>query len=65
MSNTTLTAILVLILAAIIIGIGPLLTIWALNTIFNTSIAYTFYTWAATLILQLSLKSLLNFRSTK
>lgn len=31
---------------AIIVG-GPLLTIWALNTLFSLSIAYNLATWAA------------------
>ncbi len=35
-----------------LILIGPLLTIWALNTLFPVlAIPYTFWTWAAALIL--------------
>jgi len=30
---------------------GPLATIWALNTIFNVGVAYSFKTWLATLVL--------------
>lgn len=46
-------AVLVIILALIVIAIGPLITIWALNTLFPAlAIAYTFETWLATLLLQ-------------
>ena len=39
------------LLVAIIV-LGPLFTIWALNTLFPVlSIPYTFETWAATIIL--------------
>lgn len=42
------------IMAAIIIG--PLLTIWALNTVFpSLSIPFTFWTWLAVAVLQLQL----------
>jgi hypothetical protein len=35
-----------------LIILGPLLTIWALNTLFPVlAIPYTFWTWAAALIL--------------
>jgi len=35
----------------IALTIGPLMIIWALNTLFGFVIAYTFKTWLATLIL--------------
>lgn len=39
-------------LIVVLITIGPLLTIWALNTLFPVlAIPYTFWTWAAALIL--------------
>jgi len=31
--------------------VGPLLTIWAINTLFGFGIAYTLKTWFATLIM--------------
>lgn len=41
----------ILILAALI-ALGPLLTIWALNTLFPTlAIPYSMETWAAVIIL--------------
>lgn len=38
--------VLVLALIALII-VGPLATIWSLNTLFNLDIAYNFWTWLA------------------
>jgi cyanate permease len=35
----------------ILVAIGPLLTIWSLNTLFGLSIAYTFWTWLAVVFL--------------
>jgi hypothetical protein len=34
-----------------IVVIGPLATLWALNTLFNLNIAYTFNTWLAAAII--------------
>jgi len=42
---------LILFLIAIIV-FAPLVTIWALNTVFGVGIAYTFWTWLGTLWLQ-------------
>jgi len=41
-----ITFIFLLILFAVVFS--PLISIWSLNTIFTTNIAYTFETWAAT-----------------
>lgn len=46
----TLALILVLI---VVIVFAPLLTIWSLNTLFGLGIAYTFWTWLATVWLQM------------
>ena len=47
--------LLVLLIIAITI-VGPLLTIWALNTVFpSLSIPFTFWTWLAVAVLQLQL----------
>jgi hypothetical protein len=32
---------------------GPLITIWAVNTLFGLGIAYTFWTWLAMLCIHL------------
>lgn len=42
-----ITGVLVFGTAAIIFG--PLITIWAVNTLFGASIAYSFVNWFATL----------------
>jgi cadmium resistance protein CadD (predicted permease) len=45
-------AILVIALLLFLIAIGPLCTIWALNTLFPVlNIAYTFETWCAVVVL--------------
>ncbi len=43
---------LAVIIILVILGVGPLLTIWSLNTLFALSIAYSFKTWVATALLQ-------------
>lgn len=53
--NTLLVGLLLLIVVLIIVG--PLLTIWALNTLFSLGIAYNFYTWLATVILATAIKT--------
>jgi hypothetical protein len=41
-------AIFLIIVAIFLIIVGPLITIWSLNTLFGLGIAYTFWTWLAT-----------------
>lgn len=48
--------IIILLVVAAIVG-GPLAIIWALNTLFSLSIAYTFWTWLAALILGAAIAS--------
>lgn len=43
--------LVVFVLAMIIFG--PFVTIWAVNTIFGTTIAFTFKTWLAAIWLQM------------
>jgi hypothetical protein len=57
MKNTT-TILAIVALVAFIIIIGPILTIWALNTLFPTlAIPYAIETWFAIVILGLAFKS--------
>ena len=42
----TKIAVFVLFLIVLVL-IGPLISIWALNTVFGLGIAYTFWTWLA------------------
>ena len=52
-NSIALTAAL-LVFAALIIFFGPLLTIWAVNTLFPVlAIPYTIETWFATILLGL------------
>ena len=48
-STKDITVIIsVLVLVALILGIGPILTIMSLNVLFNTGIAINFYSWLST-----------------
>ena len=40
-----------IVIIAVLIGVGPLLTIWSINALFGLGIAYTFKTWLGALIL--------------
>lgn len=50
-----MTARLLIGLIIALVAIGPLALIWALNTLFNAGIAYTFWTWLAALVLSMAL----------
>jgi hypothetical protein len=50
-----------LLLVAVLIVFVPLVVIWALNTLFALSIAYTFWTWLSVVILT----SVIQSRSVK
>ena len=41
----TLGIVGMIILLIVLIGVGPVLTIASLNTLFNLNIAYNFWTW--------------------
>lgn len=43
--------LLIILLAAILIVIGPILIIWSLNTLFGMGIPFTIWTWLAVVIL--------------
>ena len=34
-----------------VLGVGPMLTIWSMNTLFNLGVAYSIKTWIATYFL--------------
>jgi len=48
-------ALMILVLALIVIG--PLLTIWSLNTLFATGIEYNIKNWAAMVVLGMFLQA--------
>lgn len=39
--------VLLVLLIIVLIIVGPLITIWSLNTLFGLGIAYTIWTWLA------------------
>jgi hypothetical protein len=46
------TIVLMIMLLIVLIAIGPIVVIWALNTLFPIlAIQFTFYTWLAVVIL--------------
>ena len=48
---------LVILGIALLLILGPLATIWALNTLFPVlAIEYTFYTWLATILVGMFLR---------
>jgi hypothetical protein len=51
------------LLIVLIIAIGPLLTIWAFNTLFPVlAIPYTFWTWLAVIFLGVFIRSDINIK---
>lgn len=48
--------LLIVIIVALIV-IGPLLLIWALNTLFGLGIAYNLWTWLAAALLAAAVKT--------
>lgn len=55
--NQTGLAVLVLVLAAFFMVLGPIVVIWSLNTLFALAIPYTFKTWLATAFLTMVLSA--------
>lgn len=48
--------LLVLGLVVVLVVLGPLASVWALNTLFGLGIGYSFKTWAAALLLGIALR---------
>ena len=62
--NKIFTIVIAAVLVVILIAAGPLLTIWALNTLFPAlAIPYTVWTWLAALVLGVLVNP--NVRVTK
>jgi hypothetical protein len=66
MTKTTkdiITIVAVLAFAVLAVIFGPLLTLWALNTLFPVlAIPYNFYSWLAVVLLNLTLRSSVSFK---
>ena len=54
---TTGQALAILLIVVLLMICGPMITIWALNTLFGLKIILNFWTWLATFWLGLSLGS--------
>ena len=51
MNTEIKVALITVAVAVLIVTFAPFAIIWALNTLFALGIAYTFWTWLATLVL--------------
>lgn len=47
MKKDMLSISLILLIIVIAVGVGPLITLWAINALFQLQIAYTFLNWVA------------------
>lgn len=48
---------LILLIALIFIVLGPFIQIWAINTLFKTSIEYSWLNWACVILLNSSISA--------
>jgi ribosomal protein RSM22 (predicted rRNA methylase) len=56
--NKFITVLGLIAVVVVVIAIGPLVTIWALNTLFPAlAIAYTLETWVAVVIIGAALRA--------
>lgn len=49
--------LLLVLIVVVLLVIGPLATIWALNTLFALGIAYNFWTWLAVIVLGTAIRA--------
>jgi hypothetical protein len=62
-TKDVITILAVLAFAVLALIFGPLLTLWALNTLFPVlAIPYNFYSWLAVVLLNLTLRSSVSFK---
>jgi hypothetical protein len=62
-TKDVITILAVLAFAVLALIFGPLLTLWALNTLFPVlAIPYNFYSWLAVVLLNLTLRSNVSFK---
>jgi hypothetical protein len=57
MQNSNIELVLWIVILLALVVIGPLLTIWALNTLFATGIEYNIKNWAAMVVLGMFLQA--------
>lgn len=53
-----------IVLYVVLIIVGPIITIWSLNTLFSLGIAYTFWTWLAVIVLGTFINSNIGRKSS-
>jgi len=53
-----------IILIIVLIGAGPLITIWSMNTLFSLNIVYNFWTWLSVAWLGLVFAPMKSKKST-
>jgi hypothetical protein len=59
------TIVLMIALLIVLIAIGPIVVIWALNTLFPIlAIQFTFYTWLAVVILGAFLRANVSIKKS-
>ena len=64
MKTFAVLGLVVLIILAVVFG--PLLTIWALNTLFPAlAIVYTWETWLAIILIGMWFRGIVDFRKSK
>ena len=49
--------LLIILIAAILIVVGPILVIWAINTLFGMGVEFTIWTWLAVVILASAIRA--------
>lgn len=49
--------LLLVLMVVVLLVLGPLATIWALNTLFALGIAYNFWTWLAVIVLGAAIRA--------
>ena len=62
MGKTTNIVMAFVFIAAVTFIIGPVLVIWALNTLFGFDIAYGIAEWAAVVVLGIFFKTRLEYK---
>ena len=61
-----ITGVFLIVLIVALIIVGPLATIWALNTLFPAlAIPYDFFTWLAVIVLGSALRANVNVKGAK
>lgn len=52
-----MNGLLLVLIVVVLLILGPLATIWALNTLFALGIVYNFWTWLAVIVLGAAIRA--------